>query len=332
VRLLQPALLIFQPGRKRKNIVLRDEFDDAETLEKIKLTPTAQYLYEFEDESNPLRIGLIAEDAPPEVLSANGGGVDLYKLATFTFSGLKALAHKVEALELSVADLEANLANIGNAPQQNGISMDPIITYLASLGTKIMDGIAYFKNIVVGSPDKPTGITLYDTATGEPYCLQITNGVPVSIPGECGIASGAEATLDTQISTTTPTTSDLESPIISINGNNPAEIDVGSTYSDAGVVVTDNVNDNLGYSISVDGIDLLPGQQVQIDTTMVGEHTIIYTAIDQAGNTATATRIVNVIDSSAAVGATATTTPEIIETPSAASTATTTSATSTSAI
>ena len=40
-------------------------------------------------------------------------------------------------------------------------------------------------NVRVGTPSRPTGITLYDTATGAPNCLQITNGVPVSKPGEC---------------------------------------------------------------------------------------------------------------------------------------------------
>lgn len=40
-------------------------------------------------------------------------------------------------------------------------------------------------NARIGSPTKPTGITLYDTATGAPNCLQITNGVPVSKPGAC---------------------------------------------------------------------------------------------------------------------------------------------------
>ena len=38
----------------------------------------------------------------------------------------------------------------------------------------------------VGAPEAPTGVTLYDTASGEPYCLRITNGAPVSVPGECG--------------------------------------------------------------------------------------------------------------------------------------------------
>src|SRR3989338_5603944 len=39
---------------------------------------------------------------------------------------------------------------------------------------------------VVGSAEKPSGITLYDEDTGEPYCLKIKSGAMVSIAGVCG--------------------------------------------------------------------------------------------------------------------------------------------------
>ena len=37
----------------------------------------------------------------------------------------------------------------------------------------------------VGSQEKPTGITLYDTVTGAPYCIKVTNGAMVSAAGAC---------------------------------------------------------------------------------------------------------------------------------------------------
>ncbi|MDP3784687.1 MAG: DUF5011 domain-containing protein, partial [bacterium] len=96
---------------------------------------------------------------------------------------------------------------------------------------------------------------------------------------------------------------DTEPPTITINGNNPAEIEVGRSYADLGVTITDNVNNNLGYKVSVDGVEMT---EVQIDTSAAGEHTIIYTATDQAGNTGTATRIVKVIDPNATLTASST--------------------------
>ncbi|OGC86337.1 hypothetical protein A2949_03260 [Candidatus Adlerbacteria bacterium RIFCSPLOWO2_01_FULL_54_21b] len=41
------------------------------------------------------------------------------------------------------------------------------------------------EKLKVGTSEKPNGITLYDSATQQPYCLRITNGTPVSAEGEC---------------------------------------------------------------------------------------------------------------------------------------------------
>lgn len=77
---------------------------------------------------------------------------------------------------------------------------------------------------------------------------------------------------------------DTTSPLITITGDNPATVDAGSIYSDAGATATDD-----GTSVSV----ISSGS---VDTTKVGIYTITYTAIDPAGNSVTATRIVNVVD------------------------------------
>ncbi|OGF76471.1 hypothetical protein A3C77_03950 [Candidatus Giovannonibacteria bacterium RIFCSPHIGHO2_02_FULL_45_13] len=90
---------------------------------------------------------------------------------------------------------------------------------------------------------------------------------------------------------------DTAPPTITILGNNPAAIEIGAAYSDMGVTVEDNVNQNLGYTASLNGgLELLQGDGLTIDTSQTGTHTIIYKATDQAGNTATAERIVNVVN------------------------------------
>jgi len=50
---------------------------------------------------------------------------------------------------------------------------------------KLITGFIETESLKVGSPKKPTGITVYDEDTGEPYCLKIKSGQTVSIPGEC---------------------------------------------------------------------------------------------------------------------------------------------------
>ena len=96
--------------------------------------------------------------------------------------------------------------------------------------------------------------------------------------------------------TSTSTPADTEPPVITILGNNPATIDVGASYADMGVTVTDNVDSNLGYTASLDGgPELSQGAGLTIDTSATSTHSIIYKAVDQAGNTATASRTVEVI-------------------------------------
>lgn len=113
---------------------------------------------------------------------------------------------------------------------------------------------------------------------------------------------------------TTNTSGDTVPPTITIKGNNPAVVEIRKTYSDNGVTVTDNVDVGLGVSIAVNGN---PVTEIQIDTSVVREHAIVYTATDSAGNSTSATRIVRVEDPNApaeeeSVEETATTTEEEI--------------------
>ncbi|GIW68499.1 MAG: hypothetical protein KatS3mg099_447 [Candidatus Parcubacteria bacterium] len=110
--------------------------------------------------------------------------------------------------------------------------------------------------------------------------------------GALGGSSGA-ADADASGSEEAP---DTTAPTITILGNNPARIPVGTAYTDLGALVTDDTSPNIGYTIFVDGREV---QAVTIDTSAPGEHTVRYEATDQAGNTATAERTVIVYDPSA---------------------------------
>jgi hypothetical protein len=79
-------------------------------------------------------------------------------------------------------------------------------------------------------------------------------------------------------------------PVIQINGENPAIIQVGATYSDLGATITSPQADlNLGLRTYLNGA---PVNTIQIDTTQVATDTIQYVATDQTGLTATSTRTV----------------------------------------
>jgi hypothetical protein len=97
-----------------------------------------------------------------------------------------------------------------------------------------------------------------------------------------------------QISAPTPPTisGTTTPPSINIQGSNPATIDVGSTYTDLGAIVTDNQGNSLGYKTFLNGTLV---SNILVDTTQVATDTIDYVATDTWGNTATSTRTVLVV-------------------------------------
>jgi len=179
----------------------------------------------------------------------------------------------------------------------------------------------------VGSREKPSGIKLYDEDTGEPYCLKIKSGAMVSTPGEC--------TAGSQTSTSSGSLTSA-APVITINGNNPAEVDVGASYVDLGASVTDDKDPNLGIRAFVNGALVGEMGNISLDTSTTTTHAIDYVATDNDGNTATSTRTVIVGEpdtnppietndtNNTDTGETATSTPPVIETPAPVDTATTT--------
>jgi hypothetical protein len=64
----------------------------------------------------------------------------------------------------------------------------------------------------VGSSEMPTGITLFDETTHAPYCLKISNGAVVTVPGECGTTQPAAVT-PTPTSTPAPTPTPEPAPV-----------------------------------------------------------------------------------------------------------------------
>ncbi|MDP3710211.1 MAG: hypothetical protein Q8R29_00620, partial [bacterium] len=66
------------------------------------------------------------------------------------------------------------------------------------------------KRLEVGTTEQPTGITIYDKITKEPYCLSLENGTVVTSQGKCGAVSVStpepEPVIDTTMGTSTATT------------------------------------------------------------------------------------------------------------------------------
>ena len=78
-------------------------------------------------------------------------------------------------------------------------------------------------------------------------------------------------------------------PSITILGDNPATVEVGSAYADAGATAFDTGDGNLTAEIDTTST---------VDSATIGSYTVTYAVEDSSGNTATAVRVVNVIDTS----------------------------------
>jgi PKD repeat protein len=83
---------------------------------------------------------------------------------------------------------------------------------------------------------------------------------------------------------------DTQTPIISLNGNATETVEVFTVYTDAGVTVTDNDDFTVSNSGTWVG-----------STDVVGTYTWTYTATDMAGNNASVTRTIDVVDTKAPV-------------------------------
>ena len=109
----------------KEDIEHLSEAEEEEVLDTLLDMTAAHYIYK-DDQTEEERLGVIAEESPEDILTADGKGVDLYKYATYIMTGLKQLAEKVEALvdtvtgnQEKIADLEARLETLEAAAGVN---------------------------------------------------------------------------------------------------------------------------------------------------------------------------------------------------------------------
>ncbi len=132
------------------------------------------------------------------------------------------------------------------------------------------------------------GATAIDTVDGDVDVTSIGN-VDTKTLGDYNItyratdSAGNSATAIRKVSVI-----DSKEPLITINGGSSISVEYNTTYIDAGATAVDAVDENV--TITTLGLD-------RVNTNKLGDYNIIYVAVDSTGNSATARRIVSVIDS-----------------------------------
>ena len=201
--------------------------------------------------------------------------------------------------------------------------ISPIVKAIQALASEI----ASIEQTIAGFAQSFTS----DKVTTKELCVEKSDGSTMCVSGDqlAAVLADSGSTPQVQISApTTPTISGTSTPpTITIEGNNPAVIDVGTTYSDLGAIATDNEGHDLGIRTFLNGALV---SNIIIDTSTVATDTIDYVATDTWGNTSTSTRTILIEPAPQTVTtADASSTAAILAVTASTTQATTTEATST---
>ena len=167
----------------------------------------------------------------------------------------------------------------------------PVITLLGDASVSLELGTAY-TDAGATAVDNIDGdistsiVTVSDVNTGAVGTYTVTYNV-----SDAAGNAAAEVTRTVNVVDTT-------APVITVLGVNPATVELGATYTDAGA--------------SADGSETVTSSGT-VDTSTLGQHTITYSATDDSNNTGTATRTVNVTNVNEAPVFTSSATFEVAE-------------------
>ncbi len=152
----------------------------------------------------------------------------------------------------------------------------PIITLSGNASVSINQGESY----------SDAGANVEDNYDSD-VTITTNNPVNTSIVGEYTIIyTATDSSGNSASKSRTVTVNDVTAPIITLGGDNPFTLEVNTPYNEPGVTAIDAIDGNINVSSS--GL---------ATTATVGDYTITYSATDNAGNVATKTRTVHIVDS-----------------------------------
>ena len=211
--------------------------------------------------------GTINLNITPEQIESLDGGIVLYKY------NYQSWGEKFNENNLGVIDhsLLTTLETISSLESGSELSID-VSEYIDSAGEY---------SFALGPLIETDQVSFYSK---EKF---VTDGIDIYVEagdllGPSGNGSGYAPMIEVWPSLSF----EAASPVITLIGDNPITIEVGDSFTDPGATATDNYE----TTITVTG---------SVDVNTVGAYTITYSAEACSGNTASSTRTVNVVDTTA---------------------------------
>ena len=279
-------------------------FKDTPLAQDYTVNVTASGGSVFEDGNNWRMLKITVADNKPPVITLNGANPDSvpvgstyaepgYSCADDTDDDKDLRLHRDDSdldvntpgtytITYTCTDLSGNMATdtrtvmvVAAGPPAD--TTDPVITINGSSELTITAGTTYAEQGAACTDD--TDGSLQVTTTGT---VDTSSPGTYTVTYACTDSSGNGSTISRTV--TVVAAADNTLPTITINGDNPLTITVGSTYTDDGATCTDDID--ASPVLATTGT---------VDTDRPGTYTITYTCTDSSGNPSTATRTVTVI-------------------------------------
>ena len=212
-------------------------------------------------------VGDVGLSVPVANLVADPGPSPMTCVATDTSGNFASVNVFVEVLDTSAPYFTSTAANptVVNAGSTSGTAQ---VTLENGFTAEDVDGVDPAPTIGCATD---TGLTSSDQLPSGP------NNVTCRTTDASGNFSEADYVVRVD---------DVTHPVIVLNGTSPQTVEAGTPYPELGATATDNVGISGG----------LITDSSAVDTGTVGSYLVTYTATDAAGNTTTAIRTVDVVD------------------------------------
>ena len=233
----------------------------------------------FKENSGPTLdiIGIIFEDSVNYTFSYNNGNNSFTIVGGNSRNTSTSLGLKVPDSSESLSDDEDRNGNASSSDPINWLNnnIDATVPVITLIGSDVSQE--------VGGSYTDAGATASDNIDGDITSnIAVVNPVDPNSVGVYTITYNVSDTAlnpATQVTRTVTITADATIPVITLVGDNPQSIELGTAYSELGATATDNIDADITENIVIDA--------TAVNVNAVGDYTVTYNVADAAGNNAT---------------------------------------------